>query len=1321
MGACIALCSAMVLSSVGGALPANLVETAYAEEVANTVKKTFTADQLTFNWGNATNELVNGQWNITFAKKYDEVKWKLPESVDLSVVKSVTFKVAEQSGTISLKVYNNGNEMSDDTLYGKSGKTEYTMNPTNGEGAIDYVGIMTTDTENFGSVKLVSVTFEMNAEASTELEYTADKLTKVHAGGAEGTSCELTENKWAVQLKHDATNGYPQAVWTLPESVELSKVNSVKFNVENQTGAVALKLGMDNGNGWYDDVEATYGNDGAAQYTITPKKTTGTFDRVVVMTTESDASLDLISVVVELDSNKAKPEIEKDIPDWKDTITADGVLGSNGIAGTAIMSSEITDDTLMGLVEKHFNAVTFGNELKPDALFNYQIGRSVSTKTITFKGQQLEVPVVNDNGESLDFSRADEMAAKIMEWNTLHPDKKIRIRGHVLVWHSQTPEWFFCKNYDMSKGYVDKDTMNLRLEWFISSVFEHYFGSDSGQKKSAGKYADLFYGWDVVNEAVIGNGYRQGYEIADANDTSESDTRHGTNSCWWRVYNSNEFIINAFKYANTYAPSDVELYYNDFGETDNTKCEGIVQLIKDVKAAEGTRLDAFGMQAHYNVDGFSAAQFKNVAEKYIEAAGKVQLTELDFKASSTYDGSAAAKESEYTKIAYCHKNLFEAIKGLNESGSKVSGLTVWGVIEPNSWLQSSSNVGGGANGSAQCPLLFDGNYKAKPAFWAYVDASKLQPAIQKITITEAKNGKISGETYSIDQGEVQASFIPAWDKDGLTVLVNVKDTTVDTNDSVTVYVDPDNSASDVTPVKKTVTRAEANESADGYQATVKIPMSGLKVAQKISMDVVVANNGQGGSFNDLTGKQETSSKYYAVATVKPGVEKITYGTITVDGEEDAAWKGAVTIPLTINIGSKVSADAKVLWDNNNLYVYAVIKDSVLDKTGGEKHEQDSLEVFIDEDNGKTVSYGEDDKQYRINYLNEQSFNGKKCNAENVSSVTKQITGGYVVEAAFKWTDITPENGTKIGLEFQINDANDGKRTGTLSWYDETGMGWSGSNVYGTVELVNKTSGNGGSISGGSSGSGGSVVQPETKPDAGNETMPDGSKVENSKVEITISGDKKIEVSVSVSKDQNGKVTGASATVSGTKGQISAETAGKIAEAAGTNSVAIAVEVKDSKGNVKYTVTTDSKNLTDNVAMKVFVINEKTGAYELVNGKTYKTDKDGNLNFSLAKGGDYTLLSTKEAAKIEKAILKTVAPKKTKATVKKGKATTLALSSELNINNVKKITYKSSKKSVATVNKKGKITAKKKGTAFVMATVTLKNGKTKTVSMKITVK
>lgn len=1008
---------------------------------------------------------------------------------------------------------------------------------------------------------------------------------------------------------------------------------------------------------------------------------------------------------------KPKPEIENNIKAWKESVTES--LGNDSIAGTAIMLSEISDDTLMELVEKHFNAVTFGNELKPDALFNYQLDSSIKTKKINFNGSELEVPVVNDAKDSLDFSRADAMADKILDWNKAHPEQKIRIRGHVLVWHSQTQEWFFHENYDITKPYVDKETMNRRLEWFISSVFGHYFGNAAN-----GKYDGLFYGWDVVNEAVIGNTYRTD-KVSAAESLSE--IRHGNNSSWWHVYGSNEFIINAFKYANKYAPKDVELYYNDFGETDNTKCEGIVKLINDVKSAEGTRLDAFGMQAHYNVDGFSAAQFKSVAKQYAQAAGKVQLTELDFKASSTYDGTAATKESEYTKMAYCHKNLYEAIKALKAEGTNVSGLTVWGVIEPNSWLHSQSNVGGGASGSAQCPLLFDGNYKAKPAYWAYVDASKLQPAIQKVTITEAKNGNIAGETYTIDQGAVQAEFIPVWDADGLTVQVKVKDTTVNDADAVTVYVDPKNSASDITPDKVTVARTAAAAIAGGYQATVKVSMKDLKVAHQISLDVVVNNDGETGSFNDLTGKQESSSKYYAVATMKPGIEKIPYGTISVDADADAAWGNAVNIPLTINKGSEASANAKVLWDDDNLYVYATVNDAVLDKTGAQTHEQDSLEVFIDEDNGKTASYGEDDKQYRINYNNEQSFNGKKCLAENVKSATKTIDGGYVVESAFKWTDIKPANGTKIGLELQINDAKGGKRIGTLSWYDETGMGWSGSNVYGTVELTGKTGSNGG---GSSVNPGTSDTKPDVKPDGKQdttiETKPDGSTVETSKVEITVSGDKKAESSVTITKDAQGNVTGANATVSGSKGTLTTDMVKQLTEAAGTEDLTIIVQAKNANGDVKYTVSVSAENVKNNKSLKAFVVNRKTGEYELINSKTYKA-KDGNLNASFGKKGDYVLLTTKEAARIEKEILKTIAPKKTKATVKKGKTTEFKLDSELNQNNVKKVTYKTSKKSIATVNKNGKIKANRKGTVTIKAIVTLKNGKTKTVSMKIAVR
>lgn len=1338
---------------------------------------------------------------------------------------------------------------------------------------------------------------------TTTKTFAANQLTKAFAGGADGTSCESGEEGWNVVLKHDdAEHKYPQAVWNLSESFDLANVESVTFNVKSQEGVIALKLGMTNASGWYEDVEACYGQNGQKQYTIVPEKTEGTFDKVVIMTTQNDASFCLTSVVVTLkegsgsqithgeniidngdfsnqdfsswsaskgdatitaepvengadigvttcgaitrsqdpsksyecfaqditekvsegeeyefsfwaklsddynkelkDSQKTvqfqpyyengdgkqeydttglisgtsaqileagkwtkfegtykipsgakkvvirileqgdwqepgscimgkyyvanvsmkkitkpKPEIEENIPDWKASVTES--LGNGSIAGTAIMSSEISDDTLMALVKKHFNAVTFGNELKPDALFNYQIGQSVDSTTITFQGKELKVPVVNDKQENLDFSRADAMLDKILEWNNANPNDKIRVRGHVLVWHSQTPEWFFHEDYDVAKPYADKETMNRRLEWFIFSVFDHYFG-----KAANGKYDGLFYGWDVVNEAVNGNTYRDDKVISDASDTSTSDTRHGSNSMWWRVYKSNEFIINAFKYANKYAPNDVELYYNDFGETDNTKCEGIVKLINDVKSADGTRLDAFGMQAHYNVDGFSAAQFKSVAKKYAQAAGKVQLTELDFKASSTYDGTAATRESEYTKMAYCHKNLYEAIKALKEEGANVSGITVWGVIEPNSWLHSQSNLGGGASGSAQCPLLFDGNYKAKPAYWAYVDATKLQPAIQKVTITEAKDGNIAGETYTIDQGAVQAEFIPVWDADGLTVQVKVKDTTVNDADAVTVYVDPDNSASYITPHKVTVARTAAAAIAGGYQATVKVSMKGLKVAQQISLDVVVNNDGETGSFNDLTGKQESSSKYYAVATMKPGIEKIPYGTISVDADADAAWGNAVNIPLTINKGSEASANAKVLWDDDNLYVYATVNDAVLDKTGAQTHEQDSLEVFIDEDNGKTASYGEDDKQYRINYNNGQSFNGKKCLAENVKSATKTIDGGYVVEAAFKWTDIKPANGTKIGLELQINDAKGGKRIGTLSWYDETGMGWSGSNVYGTVELTGKTGSNGG---GSSVNPGTSDTKPDVKPDGKQDTKPDvrpdgkqDTTIETSRVEITVSGDKKAEASVTITKDAQGNVTSANATVSGSKGTLTADVVKQLIEAAGTEDLTIIVQVKNANGDVKYTVSVSAKNVKNNKSLKAFVVNRKTGEYELINSKTYKA-KDGNLNASFGKKGDYVLLTTKEAARIEKEILKTIAPKKTKATVKKGKTTEFKFDSKLNQNNVKKVTYKTSKKSIATVNKNGKIKANRKGTVKIKAIVTLKNGKTKTVSMKIAVR
>ncbi|MBQ7933754.1 MAG: endo-1,4-beta-xylanase, partial [Lachnospiraceae bacterium] len=241
------------------------------------------------------------------------------------------------------------------------------------------------------------------------------------------------------------------------------------------------------------------------------------------------------------------------------------------------------------------------------------------------------------------------------------------------------------------------------------------------------KYKELFYGWDVVNEAV-GDGTGRYRTNTVVKTELPSDTRHGSNSSWWAVYQSNEFIINAFKYANKYAPADVELYYNDYNECDTKKVQGICKLLSDVLAEEGTRIDAMGMQAHYNIFNPGMGTFEKAIRSYCAIVGKVQLTELDLKASGDI-GTESGLQSEYEKQAEHYNKIYNVLRKLDaEEGIEIGGVTFWGTIDTYSWLQSKSNVGGASDGTMkQCPLLFDGNYKVKPAFWAWVDYSKVDP------------------------------------------------------------------------------------------------------------------------------------------------------------------------------------------------------------------------------------------------------------------------------------------------------------------------------------------------------------------------------------------------------------------------------------------------------------------------------------------------------------------------------------------------------------------------------------------------------------------
>ncbi len=108
-----------------------------------------------------------------------------------------------------------------------------------------------------------------------------------------------------------------------------------------------------------------------------------------------------------------------------------------------------------------------------------------------------------------------------------------------------------------------------------------------------------------------------------------------------------------------------------------------------------------------------------------------------------------------------------------------------------------------------------------------------------------------------------------------------------------------------------------------------------------------------------------------------------------------------------------------------------------------------------------------------------------------------------------------------------------------------------------------------------------------------------------------------------------------------------------------------------------------------------------------------------LTTALVPSGDASAASAKKVKKVVLKIGKKKVTKKT-YTLKKGKKETIKV--VVTPSKAKKsVSFKSSKKSVATVTKKGKVTAKKAGTAKITVTVTGKNKKKKSTWVKIKVK
>ena len=259
---------------------------------------------------------------------------------------------------------------------------------------------------------------------------------------------------------------------------------------------------------------------------------------------------------------------------------------------------------------------------------------------------------------------------------------------------------------------------------------------------------------------------------------------------------------------------------------------------------------------------------------------------------------------------------------------------------------------------------------------------------------------------------------------------------------------------------------------------------------------------------------------------------------------------------------------------------------------------------------------------------------------------------------------------------------------------------------------------GGSSSGGSSG-GGNTSGGNT---AGGGTPSNGNKTD---VETPSDGN-----TAGTQTPSDGNATGQNTptvTVTGTrknkaiKTTVTADLINQILEENDGKHTYVTIQVTDPAGNISYTLTVNTADIQTGNKLYVCAKDQKTGAYVLVNDKSYTVTKAGNVNFSADSNKDYVLMDQKDMDQVTTKILKTVTLKNKTVQVKKGKQKKVSLAATLNMDNVKSISYQSNNKKIASVNKKGTIKSNKKGTASIRVTVTLNNGKTKVLKLKVKVK
>ena len=280
------------------------------------------------------------------------------------------------------------------------------------------------------------------------------------------------------------------------------------------------------------------------------------------------------------------------------------------------------------------------------------------------------------------------------EWNVYHFDladqfvaygrkHHMFIVGHTLIWHSQLSP--FVKNIQ------SRDSLLQFMTNHINTV--------------AGRYDGKINSWDVVNEALNEDGTLR-------------------NSIFLEKLGE-DYIRIAFELAARAAPG-AELYYNDYNIEQPLKRAGVIAMVKKLKAS-GTRIDGIGIQGHWSIKGPSLVDIENSILEYSALGLKVSFTELDLTClpnpwdltgadvNQNYENSPfmnpyphGLPDSLQIKLANCYEGLF---KLFIKHKDKIERVTFWGVNDGQSWLNNWP-----IKGRTNYPLLFDRNYKPKPAF-----------------------------------------------------------------------------------------------------------------------------------------------------------------------------------------------------------------------------------------------------------------------------------------------------------------------------------------------------------------------------------------------------------------------------------------------------------------------------------------------------------------------------------------------------------------------------------------------------------------------------